>query len=264
MIEYLPVRVVSAKEYFFTHHNIILKEEVLRKLSIFDQEQEKIDKEQYRFNADFYVLNKELQQYEKQKEKIFSKFRKLQKSEAEIRTAIDEAFKRHVKTQKHLNKFLFKRKSLKEKKVEVPLEVRTSISFCINANNDLEIKTYDQLINETIDLFNLTLKSLNLYEEYSKEFVYDEPKKYHEENIYKKIFEDKLIEPNLWNKFRDYCFIAIDRYPERLTTLSEFYEYQKTFIMEFLIDILGVWGTINTKGIRFTRVLSKRRRKRFK
>ena len=265
LIECYPFSVVIAKEYFYTHHNVILREEVQRKLAVFDKEQDKKAKENYRFNADFYVLNKELQNYEKQKEKIYSKFRKLQKSEAEIRTAIENAYKRHLKTQKHLSKFLFKRKSLKEKPIESEEEIRTSISFYINEKKDIETKTYDQLIAETTTLFNLTLQALDLYDDISKEYLESAPKQYDEENIYKKIFEDKLIEPNFWNKFKDYCFIAIDRYPNRITTLSELYEYQKEFIIEFLRDIIGIWGTGNyiPKGI--SRVLykpTKRRRKR--
>lgn len=265
LIECYPFSVVIAKEYFYSHHNIILKEEVQRKLAIFDEEQEKKEKKEYRLNADFYVLNKELQNYEKQKEKIYSKFRKLNKSEAEITTAIESAYKHHLKNQKFLNKTLFKKRGKKKVELVESEEIRTSISFYINENNDIEIKSYDQLIKETTELFNLTLKSLNLYDDFSKEFVENEPNKYDAENIYKKIFEDNLVEPNLWNKFKDYCFIAIDRYPERIKQLSEFYKYQKDFIIEFLRDIMCIWGTGNSipKGI--GRVLykpTKRRRKR--
>lgn len=244
LLEVYPINVVLAKEYFYTHHNVILREEVNRKLSIYDKEQEKMTKENYRFNADFYVLNKELQKYEKTKEKIYSKFRKLEKSESEIKAAIESAYKRHLRAQKHLSKFLFKRKSLKVKKEKVePEEIRTKIYFYINENLDMETKNYDQLIEDTTSLFNLTLKSLKLYDEISKEYLENEPNKYNESNIYKKIFEDKSIEPNIWNQFKDYCFIAIDRYPDRIKPLSDFFEYQKEFIIEFLRDIVGIWGT---------------------
>jgi len=99
LLELYPYRIVIAKEYFYTHHNIILKEEVDRKLYEYDKEKERIENADYRFSADFYLLNKEFNLYEKTKEKIYSKFRKENKSKAEIHQAIDKAYKGHLKNQ---------------------------------------------------------------------------------------------------------------------------------------------------------------------
>lgn len=231
-------RVVAVKEYFFTHHNIILKEEVDRKLKNFDLEQEKKKQEEYRYNADFYILNKELQAYEKEKEKIYSRFRKLKKSDEEIKEAIDLTYKKHLKKQASLNKFLFKPRGSKSKS---KLEDKCIIE-CYLEDNSIVTKSYDDIINETTELFILNLKSLQLYDELRKAHIEDEPKKFLETNIYKKIFKDKLIEPNIWNKFRDYCFIAIDRYPKEIKPISELYDYEKEFIIEFLSDIMCISG----------------------
>lgn len=258
LIESYPIRIVAFKEYFYTHHDVILREEVQRKLAIYDREKEREEKEKYRFNADFYVLNKELQAYEKVKEKIYSKFRKLGKSDQEIKVAIEKAYKEHLRKQKHLSKYLFKKKSVNEKPIT---ENRTIISFYVN--DKIETKTYEELIKETTELFINTLKNFNLYDEIAKNHIDDEPKVYPESNIYVKIFKNKHIEPNFWNKFKDYCFIAIDKYPAGIKPISEFYIYQKEFIIEYLRDIMGFFGYNEKlpKGV-IKRILTNSKRKR--
>ena len=100
------------------------------------------------------------------------------------------------------------------------------------------VKTYDQMINETLNMFIGTLSMFKINEPYL-----EEPKVFDEPDLYKKIFELKLIEPNLFNKFKDYWYIAIDRYPEkRKTHILEFIDYQQEFIGEFLRDIMFFWG----------------------
>jgi len=261
LIDSYPIRIVAFKEYFYTYHDIILREEVQRKLAIYDREKERQEKEKYRFNADFYVLNKELQSYEKVKEKIYSKFRKLEKSDQEIKEAIEKAYKQHLRKQNHLNKYLFKRKSLNEKGIVEVSRNRTKISFYVNDN--IETKTYNELIKETTDLFITTLVNFNLYDEIANTHVEDEPIVYPESDIYTKLFKNKHIEPNFWNKFRDYCFIAIDKYPDGIQPISEFYIYQKEFIIEYLRDIMGFFGYNEKlpKGI-ITRILTNSKRKR--
>jgi len=79
---------------------------------------------------------------------------------------------------------------------------------------------------------------LKIDEPYKEEAnTFDEP------DIYRKIFELKLMEPNLFNKFKDYCYIAIDRYPDnRITHFTDFVSYQHEFIIEFLRDVMFFWG----------------------
>jgi len=267
LIDLYPLRVVQAKEYFYTHHDIILREEVERKLSIYDQEQERKRKEDYRYNADFYVLNKELQGYEKQKEKIYAKFRKEEKSQTEIDAAIENAYKGHLKRQAHLGKILFKRRSDRNSKPK-EIQFRDKIEFYVDEKCiQIQSKSYVQLINETLKLFKHTLNNVNkdLYQEYCNTYKDNEPMQYSELNIYKKIFEDNLIESNVWNKFRDYCFIALDRYPERIKHASDLFMYQQEFVIEFMRDIIYVWG--ESKYLPKNRVLykpTKRRRARLK
>ena len=61
-------------------------------------------------------------------------------------------------------------------------------------------------------------------------------------DIYTKLLKKKKIEPNLWNKFDDYCYMAFDKYPDKTTSLVDLYDYQKHFIEEFMRDIMFFWG----------------------
>lgn len=244
LLELYPYRVVVAKEYFYTHHNIILKENVDNYLAEHDQKQKKMEKAEARYSADFYILNQEFQRYEKTKEKIYSKFRKENKSKAEIQEAIDNAYKIHLRNQIYLGKRLFKSKIEKnineDSKSIVPK--RNSIGFFIDrAKTEIQYKTYDELIMESTELLKKTLEALKVYEEYSSLYKEGEVNKYQEPDIHKKVLKKKLIEPNIWNRFRDYCFVAIDKYPKKIKPLSDLNDYLQAFIIDFMGDSLNLW-----------------------
>ena len=267
LIEYYPIRMVQAKEYFFTHHNLILGEVVLDILAADKKAYEEKVKTEYRLNADFYNLNKELQGFEKVQLKIYAKFRKLNKSEDEIKEAINNAYLKHLKRQKYLDKLLFvKQKKNKIKRQEALQNQANEITnqndnrnkltttnqlktiekidlnvidfFLDDTKEEIITKTYDEIIAETKKVFIQTLTICGaIFDEKEEAYQFTEP------DIYKKIFKLELMEPNLLNKFTDYCFIAIDRYAKRkIKPISEFIEYQQEFINEFMRDIMFFWG----------------------
>jgi len=69
LLEFYPSQLVVAKEYFFTKHNPILREVADSYLDDYFEKAEDKKNKEYRNNADFYLLNKELRKYEKLKEK---------------------------------------------------------------------------------------------------------------------------------------------------------------------------------------------------
>jgi len=81
-------------------------------------------------------------------------------------------------------------------------------------------------------------------------------------SIYKKLLDKKLIEPNLWNRFEDYCYMAFDKYPEKITYLEDLYNYQKQFIEEFMRDVMLFWGKGTYIPSELKPMLTNRRRKK--
>jgi hypothetical protein len=245
LIEYYPSRMVAAKEYFFLQHNTILREVAVDYLEDYFEKEKERQKAEYRHNADFYLLNQELQGFQKTKEKIYSKFRKLNKTEEETIEAINKAYEHHKRYQAFLSKILFQSSKQKQPKIEqIPdIEPRKSLLFYVDNKETTIVRTYDELITETTNFFIETLKNLGVYEQLCEEHKI-EPKKYVNPkiDIYTKLLKKKLIEPNLWNNFDDYCYMAIDKYPDKTTYLSDFYTYQKHFIEEFMRDIMFFWG----------------------
>lgn len=65
--------------------------------------------------------------------------------------------------------------------------------------------------------------------------------------------------------FDDYCYMAIDKYPDNVTTLQQLFQYQKDFIEEFLRDIMYFWGKskIIPKIVK-PMLVDRRRKKRLK
>ena len=118
LIDYYPSRMVAAKEYFFLTHNKILREVAVDYLEDYFAKEEARKKIEYRHNADFYILNQELLAFEKTKEKIYAKFRKLGKSKEEVLEAIEQAYQRHKRHQVYLSKILFTSPKPKEPKLE--------------------------------------------------------------------------------------------------------------------------------------------------
>lgn len=256
LLEYYPIRMVQAKEFFYTHHDTILREVVDAKLAAYDKAKADEKKAAYRYNADFYILNKELQAFEKLKEKIYAKSRKLKKTDEEIEKVLATAYKHHLRRQKFLDKILFIKRipkpegAKKIKPVYPELLPRDSIKFLVGKKKTV-VKTYNELIDNTLSLFLDTLELMKIDEPYKEEvYTFNEP------DIYKKIFKLKLIEPNLFNKFKDYCYIAIDRYTDKtITHCSQFIAYQHEFIAEFVRDIM--WGAGVTAPREFKPILYK-------
>ena len=253
LIDYYPSRMVEAKEYFYSYHNKILSEVAGEYLEDYYEKKSAKEKIEYRHNADFYLLNQELQAFEKLKQKIYAKSRKLNRTEEETKTAIENAFKQHKQRQLYLSKVLFKdaRKqqlgaTIKSEKVKNKiLARRDSIDFYTDKDKtDIISRTYPELISETKLLFIEVLKVFDAYNDVCNEHKQDEPKKYVNQrmSIYTKLLDKKLIEPNLWNRFDDYCYMAFDKYPDGPTYLYQLNKYQTAFIEEFMRDIMCYWG----------------------
>ena len=73
------------------------------------------------------------------------------------------------------------------------------------------------------------------------------PKKYKDPKMpmKEKIFEKKLIEPNLWNRFDDYCRFSMENYPydnPDSEYMSTWLNYQDNFINEFIKGGMFYWG----------------------
>lgn len=247
MIEFFPNRMLDAKEYLYTHHNKILEEIADSYLEDHFAKLEKRRKIEYRHNADFYILNKELQAHMKVRDKIYAKSRKLERTEEEIKEKLAIAYKHHLRHQKYLKKVLFQSIVPKEQKApKEPIKIgqRSTIQFYADKEKtQLITYSYDELIENTKERFIEILKSLNFYDKFAAENLI-EPKKYDKPgmDIYKKLLTKKLREPNVWNLFDDYCYMAFDKYPDKLYHIDTLAIYQLHFIEEFLRDILCIWG----------------------
>jgi hypothetical protein len=252
LIEYYPSRMVQAKEYFYSYHNKILREVAVDYLEDYFEKKDALEKIEYRHNADFYLLNQEYQTFEKLKQKIYAKSRKLERTEEETKALIEKATKHHMRRQVLLSKILFKEARKQElgetvkndKVLDKILEQRDSIDFYTDKSKTIVTRSYKELIAETKSIFINTLKTLGAYNEICAEHMQDEPKKYNnpDMDIYKKLLKKKLIEPNLWNRFDDYCLMAFDKYPDGPTYLYQLNKFQHDFIEEFLRDIMFYWG----------------------
>jgi len=273
IIEYYPNRMLPAKEYFYTHHNKILREVAVDYLEDYFEKKDAQEKVEYRHNADFYLLNQELQAFEKLKQKIYAKSRKLNRTEDETKAAIENAYQHHKKHQLYLAKILFKdarRQQLgetikNEKVINKIMDRRDTIEFFSDElQSGIVSRTYEELILNTKLLFIETLKILGAYDEVCAEHKADEPKKYNNPRmtIYKKLLDKKLIEPNLWNRFDDYCYMAMDKYPDGPTFLYELNKYQHDFIEEFMRDIMFYWGEGSYVPPELNPILTNKRRKK--
>jgi len=154
---------------------------------------------------------------------------------------------------------------IKEENYLKNLFLKSEIEFYLDKEKTkLICYSYEELIAQTKEKFIGVLKQFNVYDELMEQHK-NEPKKFTKYiDIYIKLLDKKLKEPNLWNLFDDYCYMAIDKYSDKITHIKEFSVYQTNFIEEFMRDIMLFWGSSAKNYVpkEMCAILTKRNRKK--
>lgn len=118
---------------------------------------------------------------------------------------------------------------------------RQFLSFYLDeSKNDLIVKSYIELTTQVKNLYIEKLKLLGIYDKVCKRYKFNQPKKYNNTNmtLKEKIFDKKLVEPNLWNCLEDYYQYTLSMFPDSPIPINILYEKQNIFLNNFLISDL--------------------------